>query len=86
MLPTVTGAKAELSQHNTAPHMAALQHAVDDGSGGRDDGGGSGVAEGYRWLGAVLECCLAAAACYLKANWTILSSYGKVSYTIKNQS
>ena len=55
MLPTVTGAKAELSQHNAAaPHMAALQHA-DDG-GGRDDGS-SGVAEGYTWLGAVLECC-----------------------------
>ena len=56
MLPTVTGAKAELSQHNAAPRMAALQHADDDG-GGRDDGGSSGVAEGYRWLGAVLECC-----------------------------
>lgn len=55
MLPTVTGAKAELSQHNAAPHMAALQHA-DDGGGGRDDGS-SGVAEGYTWLGAVLECC-----------------------------
>ena len=53
MLPTVTGAKAELSQHNAAaPHMAALQHADD----GRDDGS-SGVAEGYTWLGAVLECC-----------------------------
>ena len=60
MLPTVTGAKAELSQHNAAaPHMAALQHADDgggDGGGGRDDGS-SGVAEGYTWLGAVLECC-----------------------------
>ena len=56
MLPTVTGAKAELSQHNAAaPHMVALQHA-DDGGGGRDDGS-SGVAEGYTWLGAVLECC-----------------------------
>ena len=52
MLPTVTGAKAELSQYNAAPHMAALQHADD----GRDDGS-SGVAEGYTWLGAVLECC-----------------------------
>ena len=57
MLPTVTGAKAELSQHNAAaPHMAALQHADDGGGGGRDDGS-SGVAEGYTWLGAVLECC-----------------------------
>ena len=57
MLPTVTGAKAELSQHNAAaPHMAALQHADDDDGGGRDDGS-SGVAEGYTWLGAVLECC-----------------------------
>ena len=57
MLPTVTGAKAELSQHNAAaPHMAALQHADDGGDGGRDDGS-SGVAEGYTWLGAVLECC-----------------------------
>ena len=55
MLPTVTGAKAELSQHNAAaPQMAALQHADDDG--GSDDGS-SGVAEGYTWLGAVLECC-----------------------------
>ena len=55
MLPTVTGAKAELSQHNAAaPHMVAL-HADDD-SGGRDDGS-IGVAEGYTWLGAVLECC-----------------------------
>ena len=60
MLPTVTGAKAELSQHNAAaPHMVALQHADDGGDGddgGRNDGS-SGVAEGYTWLGAVLECC-----------------------------
>ena len=58
---------------------------VVDGYRGGGDGGG---AEGYTLLGAVLEChlLLAAAACYLKANWTILSSYGKLSYTIKNQS
>ena len=86
MLPTVTGSAIR--------QRIALRRR--GGGGGSDDvvvdgyrgGGDGGGAEGYTWLGAVLEChsLLAAAACYLKANWTILSSYSKLSYTIKNQS
>ena len=86
MLPTVTGAaiRQRIALHRRGGG-GSDDVVVDGYRGGGGDGGG---AEGYTWLGAVLEChsLLAAAACYLKANWTILSSYSKLSYTIKNQS
>ena len=89
MLPTVTGAairqRIALRRRLRGRGGGSSDDVVVDGYRGGGDGGG---AEGYTLLGAVLEChsLLAAAACYLKANWTILSSYSKLSYTIKNQS
>ena len=86
MLPTVTGAaiRQRIALRRRRGGGGSSDDVVVDGYRGSDGGG----AEGYTLLGAVLEChsLLAAAACYLKANWTILSSYSKLSYTIKNQS
>ena len=88
MLPTVTGAaiRQRIALRRRRRGGGSSDDVVVDGYRGGGDGGG---AEGYTLLGAVLEChslLAAAAACYLKANWTILSSYSKLSYTIKNQS